>query len=274
MKKILIIGLTLALLFILSTASFAFTDNASYGSVPKVYEPLKIDGIKDEMYSKGLEIDVTRPSVEQEGFATAKTWNLWEDGWIYIFAEVKDAVIIEPDPTIQETAPWTTDSLEVFIDEENDALELQQYRIDVTGWPCYYTQEGAADYGATMVGTKFGYACVRVDGGYNVEYKVPTASVEGKQVGLNMQINDIYDDAASQIIVYPKNSLESGGSWDGNTFDFIVLGAMLEKPVVEEVVADVAADSENPGTSDGTVLYFVLAILSSAIFIVIKKKTA
>ncbi|MDF2684980.1 MAG: Carbohydrate-binding family 9 [Clostridia bacterium] len=273
MKKIIIIGLTVVLLFILSAASLAYTGNSSYGSVPKAYEELIIDGVKDEMYSKGLQIDITRPNPEIEGFATAKTWYLWTDGWIYIYAEILDDEIIEPDPTIQETSPWSCDSLEIFIDEDNDALELQQYRIDVTGWPCYYTQEGVADYGAEIVGTKFGFAQKRVDGGYNVEFKVPTTAVEGKEIGLNMQINDRYDADVSQVIVYPQNSLGSGGSWEGETFDFIVLGTMLEKPVIEAPVEE-EADNVNPGTSDESIIYFTFAILSIIIFVAVNKKTA
>jgi hypothetical protein len=72
MKKIIAICLTAFLLFIFSAASFAYTGNGSYGTVPKAYEELKIDGEKDAMYDKGVQIDVTRPNPEMEGFASLR----------------------------------------------------------------------------------------------------------------------------------------------------------------------------------------------------------
>ena len=133
-----------------------------------------------------------------------------------------------------------------------DAVGIAQYRINVMGYPSMMTAEGIPLNTPEEIGMNFINAHTVTSYGYTTEFKVPTASVEGDKVGLNIQINDKSSDTFAIIFVQPQNSMDSGSAWDGNTYDYIVLGV-------------------NPATDDNTLIYSVLALISSGVFVFIKK---
>lgn len=122
MKKTITIGFIIFMLLTLSMMNFAFTDNKSYGNVPKVNGDIVIDGVKDKMYDDGLQIDVERKDRNPEVFATGKAFYLWNDGWVFIYAEITDSDIARINPEDQKTTPWICDNLEVFIVENSSAI--------------------------------------------------------------------------------------------------------------------------------------------------------
>ncbi|MCL2814642.1 MAG: hypothetical protein FWD23_08585 [Oscillospiraceae bacterium] len=232
MKKLL--AALLAGLLVVSALSMAVFagDGDDYGPVAKTNETIVIDGEKDEAYGHlGLSIVINREvsDIGTQGVGTI----LWSDGFLYVFGEITDPAMIPPEPDKQENTPWTCDSLEVFIDQNNTgdtAENVMQYRIDITGWPCTYNQGGLADYGQANVGSQFEYAHKIVDGGYNVEFKIPISVGEGAQIGIQFQINDVQDADGTQQVVYSKNDKGESGSWTGESYGFITLGALKTIP--------------------------------------------
>ena len=229
MKKLLV-SLFAAVLFVSAfTATVLAGDGDDYGPVAKTSETIVIDGVKDAAYSLGRPIAINREvsDIGTRGIGTV----LWSDGFLYVFGEIRDSAMMPPDPEKQEGAPWNCDSLEVFIDQNNTgdtAGNVMQYRIDITGWPCVYNQGGLADYGQAAVGSQFEYAHKIVDGGYNVEFKIPISVGEGAQIGIQFQINDVQDADGTQQIVLSRNGKGQSNSWEGEGYGFITLGGLKE----------------------------------------------
>ncbi|MCL1792542.1 MAG: hypothetical protein FWG34_01595 [Oscillospiraceae bacterium] len=286
MKKLLALSIA-AMLLVSAFTLIAFAgDGDDYGSVAKTNETIAINGEKDEAYSLGLAIPINREvsDVGTQGVGTV----LWSDGFLYVFGEIKDPAMIPPDPDKQEGAPWNCDSLEVFIDQNNTgdtAENVMQYRIDIVGWPCVYNQGGLADYGPANVGSQFEYAHKIVDGGYNVEFKIPISVGEGAQIGIQFQINDVQDEDGTQQIVLSKNDKGQSNSWEGDGYGFLTLGALkeLEKPTeapapAEEAPAPVpeapapAPASPAPATGNAGMVILAVTALSAAGIVVLKKK--
>ncbi|MCL2159783.1 MAG: hypothetical protein FWH48_10280, partial [Oscillospiraceae bacterium] len=228
MKKLLAFFLAAVLTLSVFTLTALAGDGDDYGSMAKTNESIAIDGEKDDAYDRlGLSIPINRDvsDIGTQGTGTI----LWSDGFLYVFGEITDPAMIPPEVDKQEGAPWNCDSLEVFIDQNNTgdtAENVMQYRIDITGWPCVYNQGGLADYGPANVGSQFEYAYKIVDGGYNVEYKIPISIGEGAQLGIQFQINDVQDDGGTQQIVLSKNDSGESGSWNGESYGFVTLGAL------------------------------------------------
>ncbi|MCL2517717.1 MAG: hypothetical protein FWF15_04050 [Oscillospiraceae bacterium] len=295
MKKALVI--ILALIFILSISSFAGSEGATLGAIPQLYSAanIVIDGVKDDFYDQGLILPLTRPLEEgQNDYGTHGTaWSIFKDGILYIIVQVIDLSIVEPTPEQQSGNPWNCDSVEVFIAPNNTDVttEVIQYRIDVTGWPCYYTVHGGgadniALYGPEAVGDKFQYAHRRVGTQeYWVEYAIPieNGKTEGYKFGFQFQINDP-SDLGSQVQVMSPSSASSR-SWTPELYDFATVGALIPEPVViveevEEPAAEVGTPSVTPPsggaaqTSDVEFAMFIaIGLISLAGAVLLVKKS-
>ena len=119
----------------------AHIDGGYLGDVPLTTEAIAIDGVKDPVYKNGLTVAVKFEKNYAPVEATGVVTLLYSGGFLYAFYEVNDADLCEPDPELQKSSPWRTDSCEIFINEKNSASEndVIQYRIDCSGWPCTYT---------------------------------------------------------------------------------------------------------------------------------------
>jgi LPXTG-motif cell wall-anchored protein len=292
MKKFLMVSLILSLL--MSIASFGAADGASLGTVPQTTADIAVDATKDDIYDKGLYLELTRPITEgQADYGTkGEAWVLFKDGILYAYVHVNDSSIETPDPAKQESSPWETESVEIFVDANNsgDVANVLQYRIDVTNWPCVYTQGGQADYGPDMVKDQFKYASKLGNNEYWLEYGIPVAgtAAAGKQVGFQFQINDRNE--AGSVQVMSPSSLGSS-SWTAETYDYIVVGdvtAVEEVEVVEELTPAVDAGTPTtpavtapatttpaptaPQTGDTTMLLIALAGIALIGAIIVTKK--
>ncbi len=272
MKKLALFLAMLLTLSALSIASAAAAAGASLGDVPQSYDDITVDAVKDDIYDEGLILDISRPLTDgQDATGCSGTgWLLYKDGWLYEYAEIKDPQLFDPDPAKQSSSPWNTDSLEVFINAKNsDANEdTMQYRIDVKGWPCVYDRNGKADYGEKAVGDQFLYAAKAISGGYAVEFGIPVKVAQGAKIGFQNQINDRYDNDAKQVQWMTESSLKSS-SWTAEKYDYIVIGAELTPPVVEEEApAAAAAASAAPKaakTADMGIVLALTALLGSGV---------
>ena len=259
-------------------------EKSSLGDVPQSYADISVDATMDDIYNEGLKLDISRPLTEgQDETGTHGTgWLLYKDGWLYEYAEIIDPQLFDPDPDKQQNTPWETDSLELFVNTLNsdESTDIMQYRIDCQGWPCVYDQNGTADYGADAVGDQFRYAERAISGGYAVEFAVPLNVAEGTKVGFQNQINDRYDDDASQVQWMTPSSLSSS-SWTAELYDYIVIGSMLTPPAVETAApaAEAAPAAAAPAaaapaaqTGDITAVSVLAAVAALGCAVVVSKK--
>lgn len=308
MKKTISIATAIFLLFaILAMPVLAHKNNASYGDVPKSADAITIDGDKDAVYEKGLYF---RMAERQERFGdpptatTGDAWVLWQDGFIFIFAEVKDAYLMAQDAYANQSGePWMTDSIECFLDWNNNSEgnESDQFRIDATGWRSFEFRAttGESSYGEeeNIADGKFEGKSKTVSGGYNVEFKIPIQEGKsaGADIGFLLQINDMQDDDATRCMVFSASSTDEALSWVPAEYDYMVLSANevtaveAPPPAEEEPIIDenaVGGGEENvhvetpapapapvaPPTGDSGILFALLVLAVSASVLVLKSK--
>lgn len=305
MKKILSLSTVVLLLFaILVTPVLAHKDNASYGDVPKSADAITIDGSKDAVYDKGLVLTVDLDKLYGDDGCPAHgtAWLLWQDGFIYIYAEVNDPYIMPVADYADESGqPWMTDSLEAFLDPDNnlDGDEFDQFRIDAYGWRSFElraTGDRANSYGADeneADGIFEGKA--KIAGGvYSVEFKIPTTKSAGANIGLLLQINDMNADGERTLAFTRASKAEENQmSWVPANADYIVLSA-TEVTAVEatpepeapaagggdvadvEIAPVIAAATTAPAvkTGDAGMIFAVIALLASgaSVFVLKTKK--
>lgn len=224
------------------------------GIVPKIAEGvITIDGVKDAAYDEALIVDINQYLMGEEDGATAKAYMLWANGSFYFLAEVNDADVVDPSEEKQTDKPWETDSVEMFFDFGNEHADLvQQFRVDVSGWPSYYSEGGVdSAYGPEAAAPYFDeYAASKTDAGYNIEMRVNLEKyglAEGQSIGLNLQVNDVITDVDGCSSQFNMVSSLGAGSWDADFYDYVTLGAQLdiEAPVAEEP-AETEAPAEEP----------------------------
>lgn len=259
-RKYLAIPVVLSLL---ATGVAAHTNGGLLGDIPSTTEAVKVDAKKDAIYDKGLTVNVDQQNGETAVRATAVAKAVYNGGKLYVYAEVKDAEVVAPTSDAQNNSPWTTDSFEVFVNPNNNdnTKETQQYRIDNTGFPSYYTQSGVTAYGS-KADEYFSYAAAAIDGGYAVEFCIP---VDSKEIGINFQVNDVVSNGAQVLAMAPSKVTGKGaGSWSTAEYPYVTIGettASLPKKT------DTAAQ-----TADASVIAALAAVVSAAGAVVAKKK--
>lgn len=196
------------------------------GDVPATEETVQVDGEKDAIYEYGLVAEAKFSLYGRLVKATAVATMLYTDGNLCVFIEVSDADVVAPDPAKQTTTPWETDSVEVFINDANSTAmeDIVQYRIDNSGWPCAYKNDGSLTaYGPDAASEYFEYAMKITDTGYHAEFCIP---VSAAKVGVNIQVNDISSDGSEQTWAVLYSSLANGGagSWEASQHPYITFG--------------------------------------------------
>ena len=264
-RKLLALTLVLSALI---TGVSAHVDGGNLGDVPNTAEKITVDGKKDAIYGQGLKVKIEQPTGTNEVKATADAWLLYSDGHLYIYAEVADKDIVDPTSDIQESSPWSTDSLEVFINEKNSDSDkdIMQYRIDCTGFPSVYNHNGLAEYGQGKADSYFSYGERSTDNGYAVEYSIPVSS---KEIGICLQINDVLSDGTQTgAWVYSAVTGSGANSWTAGEHPYVTIGG--------STVALAAAATDDPAASastfDITAIAAVGAALSAAGYALTKKR--
>ena len=299
-KTIAMLTVAILLFAIMAVPAMAHSANASYGDVPKSKDAITLDGDKDAIYDQGLKLELSR---QVEAYADPETPTrgtvtlLWQDGFIFIFAEVKDAYLVpQANYADQAGQPWMTDSLESFFDWDNnmEGSESDQFRLDAYGWRSFEFRAttGESSYGLeeNVADGKFEGKVKIVDGGYNAEFKIPIQNGKGAGDGIGYlaQINDMQDDDATRCMVFTSSSNGESKSWEPINYDYIVLSANEVTAVVEEVVvpeepaveADVPAVVDTPAantapkTGDASIAIFAVLIIAAAGVVVFRKQTA
>jgi endo-1,4-beta-xylanase len=148
-----------------------------------VFGTPKIDGAIDDAWKNAKTFDVDKV-IEGKTDTKGTGKVMWDENFIYVLMEVKDAVLNKAAANVYEH-----DSVEVFLDENNEKTqnyqgEDAQYRVNF---------ENLKSYGSNGEDKRFASAAKVVDGGYVVEMAVPLKSFKGKEgviVGFDLQINE------------------------------------------------------------------------------------
>jgi len=154
------------------------------------YGTAEIDGIKDEEYNTGNPLVVEKfiQGIEDEKNifqgATAKAWVLWDENALYVYMEVNDPVLSTASTTV-----YMQDSIEVFIDENNNKTAF--YEPDDGQFRVNFKNEQSFGSTGSVDGLKS--AAQITEGGYTVEVKIPyrnLTSQDGTIIGFDLQVND------------------------------------------------------------------------------------
>jgi|GEM_PF-181184 len=142
-----------------------------------------VDGIVDDIWNDAQV--VTPQCVVGEVYASATFKSLWDDNALYLLAEVKDSNL-----SVQSENPYMQDSLEIFLDENND--KTVEYGIDDMHLRVNYENYQTLDVGNAE---RFYSKAVKKDDGYLIEARIELKSEpsNGKVMGLDLQINDGLD---------------------------------------------------------------------------------
>lgn len=165
-----------------------------------------IDGKIDGAWSKA---QVVTPKVVTPKMTTKATFKaLWDDNAIYLLAEVKDK-----DLSVKSGTPYMQDSMEIFLDENND--KTQEYGLDDLHFRVNLENSQSVDTGDAG---RFYTATTKVKDGYIVEARIAlkTKPSNNKILGIELQIND----AKGTERIGTINLFDSTGSAWNNTKTF------------------------------------------------------
>lgn len=143
----------------------------------------QIDGIQDASYAASDEL-TTNTFVLGTSGSTARVRTLWDDGHLYVFAQVTDPLLSKASAN-----PWEQDSVEIFVDQNNAKTTSYepddgQYRVNF---------ENTVSVGGAATPAKIVSATRLVDGGYIVEAAITFDVIPpqaGRLVGFDAQVNN------------------------------------------------------------------------------------
>src|SRR5690554_2492844 len=170
----------------------------------------EIDAEYDDIWDNASVIS-TNIQVEGDSGATAKIRTMWDEDHLYIYAEVTDPVLSKSNPN-----SWEQDSIEIFIDENNNKTgsyedEDSQYRVNF---------ENEQSFDPNPLRDGFVTATRITDTGYVVEAAIEFMTIKaapGKSIGFDFQVNDDSGSGFRTSVVTWNDS--SGDSWQ-NTSGF------------------------------------------------------
>ncbi|WFR58219.1 sugar-binding protein [Anaerocolumna sp. AGMB13025] len=139
-----------------------------------------IDGNIDEVWKQAVPVLPVISSGITDTTATIKT--LWDDRALYILAEIKDSHL-----SAEAGSVYERDSLEIFLDENND--KTKDFDVDDLQFRVNYKNKQSADHGDL---NRF-YTCTKeVKDGYLIEARIALLKppVNNKVLGFEVQIND------------------------------------------------------------------------------------
>lgn len=187
----------------------ATTGTAKYGT------PV-IDGEIDEIWSNAELYSTTTVISGTLNNAVADFRLLWDESALYVLAKVKDANLNKDNQD-----PWEQDSIEFFIDENNNKTGF--YESDDAQYRVNYLNEQSFGTGASAA--NFKTASKIVDNGYLVEAAISWKTITptpGHVIGFDVQVNDA--DGSGKRVGIITWSDPTGNNWQSTVnFGNIVL---------------------------------------------------
>jgi Enterochelin esterase and related enzymes len=176
----------------------------SSGRMVAYYGSPVIDGNTDPAWNKVQAVSPKYVSSNIDTTATFKT--LWDDRALYILAEVKD-----PNLSVQSGTPYMQDSIEVFLDENNN--KTQEYGVDDLHFRVNYENVLSVDNGNAE---RFYTSARRTTDGYIIEARIAltTKPENGQVLGIELQVNDaVGSERVGTINVFDS----TGSAWNDTT---------------------------------------------------------
>lgn len=173
-----------------------------------------IDGETDDIWSKAPALKLNRYQMAWEG-ATGTARVLWDEKNLYVQIIVNDAQLDKANAN-----PWEQDSVEVFIDENNEKTTFYQeddgqYRVNF---------ENTATFNPEGIGKGFESAVKVTKSSYMVEMKIPFRTITPKadmQIGFDAQINDAKGGVRQSVANW--NDASGNGYQDTSVFGTLTL---------------------------------------------------
>ena len=273
--KHLIIIISAVLVFASSFSVSAAPNGKDLGFIPKVNsQNLTIDGNMENVYNYGLKL-TTISATDEEIYANA--WLLWDDEYLYMYAQVFDYEIHPEQKANSIEDQWYTDSFEIFVDDNNDGKNYPlQYRSNAYGLPSgslrdvtYETEKELRE--------RFICAAKLFDKGYYVEMRVPCETRMGNKIGLMLQQNGIPDRSW-----LTEDAIEQNSGWCVSYYPYATLGNQLDESLLDKGTVPNSSVSEittpgsidvnqnNQNNTDNLVLILIIAFAAAiAILIVV-----
>lgn len=143
-----------------------------------------VDGTVDAIWTRAKAIP-TEVVTQGDRAATGSFRVLWDEAYLYVLAEVKDATLDDTSPNVYEQ-----DSVEVFVDQNNHKTEGYetddgQFRVNFKNLVSFNGNPGAQ--------SRFKSVAKPVAGGYLVEMAIPFTELTprvGTVIGFDAQVND------------------------------------------------------------------------------------
>lgn len=182
---------------------------------------VKVDGTKDAAWKNAVTLPLT---ISLGAKATANAQALWDDTNLYVYYEIKDSVL-----NTENANEWEQDSVEAFIDENNNKSDSyeeddKQYRISVENVQSFNGQKCTKENVVSAVKkTADGYV---VEAAFKWTDLTPAV---GSLVGLELQVNDA-DETGKRAGTLSWFD-ESGNGWGKpGVFGTVVLGEAKAAP--------------------------------------------
>ena len=173
-----------------------------------------VDGKEDKVWRNAPELPINRYQMAWQGAnGTAKA--LWDDKNLYVLFKVSDKQLDKGSKN-----PWEQDSIEVFIDENNEKTSF--YQDDDGQYRVNYDNE--TSFNPAGISDGFESAVVVSGTNYIVEVKIPFRKVtpkEGMEIGFDVQINDGRDGARQSVATW--NDLTGNGYQDPSVLGVLTL---------------------------------------------------
>ena len=186
---------------------------------------IKVDGEKEAVWDQAKEVQFQIRTGAAKASASARL--LWDEQYLYVLADVTDAVLDNSSEAVHKQ-----DSLEVFIDENNhksDSYEEddKQYRVNFVNEQSFNGKQCTAENILS--------AAVQTDKGYRIEAAYKWTDITpaiGGTIGIDLQINDAEGGTRIGTVSWYD---ESGMGWSSpSVFGTAALGGLIQTPGPEE----------------------------------------
>lgn len=164
-----------------------------------------IDGIIDSIWENTNEIETSRWVSGSSG-ATAKVKALWDDKYLYVLAQVTDPLLTKRSANV-----WEQDSIEIFVDQNNEKTE--SYQEDDGQYRINFDNEQSVSP-ASLSGN-LNSAAVQTEEGYIIEAAISwngAAPAIDDVIGFDVQVNDDQNDDGTRDSTAIWND-HTGESW-------------------------------------------------------------
>jgi hypothetical protein len=256
MKKLINLALAVLIMVgILTLGVSAHKDFKSWGNVPSTDNKITLDGKIDDIYKKGLIVDVATRTDGKTGGATGKAYLVYSGSTLYCAFEVNDPEIC---PADNAKNAWENDGIEVTLDWKNDGSTRHKWMIRYDGNTVPAGDGKVEEVKVAVTSTKTSYII-------EMAITLPEGVKAGSQIGINLLIDDMTEGGKTRGII---RSVQSGNATENEVakFDYIVLSSDKVS------VAAPAASTSSPKTFDPVAAFFAVSAVSAAGILVLKKK--